>query len=101
MTTLDWLRINNKCDVRLADRFAEREFFKFFKQKITRSEPMILPQFPSFSLPNPWNFAKFLRTPFLQNTSARLLLNQKYILSTHWCQFNRPILIKGTVMQIK
>ena len=86
MTTLDWLRINNKCDVRLADRFAEREFFKFFKQKITRSEPMILQQFPSFSLPNPWNFAKFLRTPFLQNTSARLLLNVVFETKNIFCQ---------------
>ena len=33
MTAFDWLRINNKCGFRLANRFAEREFFKFFITK--------------------------------------------------------------------
>ena len=33
MSAFDWLRINNKYDFRLANRFAEREFFKFFITK--------------------------------------------------------------------
>ena len=33
MTAFDWLRINDKCGFRLANRFAEREFFKFFIPK--------------------------------------------------------------------
>ena len=33
MTAFDWLRINNKCGFRLAKRFAEGEFFKFFITK--------------------------------------------------------------------
>ena len=57
MTAFNWLRINNKCGFRLANRFAEREFFKFFITKITRLEPMNLPWFPSLSLPNPKVFS--------------------------------------------
>ena len=33
MPTFYWLRINNKYDFRLANRFVEREFFKFFLRK--------------------------------------------------------------------
>ena len=33
MSTFDWLRINNKYDFRLASRFAQGEFFKFFIAK--------------------------------------------------------------------
>ena len=31
-------------------------FFKFFITKLTRLEPMNVPQFPSFSLPNPCSY---------------------------------------------
>ena len=34
MSAFDWLRINNKCDFRLGNRFAQREFFKFFITKV-------------------------------------------------------------------
>ena len=30
MSAFDWLKINNKSDFRLANRFAQREFLKFF-----------------------------------------------------------------------
>ena len=33
MSAFNWLRINNKKDFRLASRFAQREFFKFFIPK--------------------------------------------------------------------
>ena len=33
MSVFDWLRINNKYDFRLADRFAQPEFIKFFITK--------------------------------------------------------------------
>ena len=33
MSAFDWLRINNKYDFRLANRFAQHIFFKFFKTK--------------------------------------------------------------------
>ena len=33
MSAFDWLRINNKSDFRLANRFALREFLKFFIKK--------------------------------------------------------------------
>ena len=33
MTAFDLVRINNKCDFRLANRFAEPEVFKFFIKK--------------------------------------------------------------------
>ena len=33
MSAFDWLRINNKCGFQLAKKFAQREFFKFFKTK--------------------------------------------------------------------
>ena len=33
MFVFDWLTINTKCDFRLANRFAQREFFKFFITK--------------------------------------------------------------------
>ena len=33
MYAFDWLKINNKCDFRLANRFAQWEFFKFFITK--------------------------------------------------------------------
>ena len=44
MSSFDWLRMNNKYDFRLASRFAQREFLKFFI-KITKLEPMNLPRF--------------------------------------------------------
>ena len=44
MSSFDWLRMNNKYDFRLASRFAQREFFKFFI-KITKLEPMNLLRF--------------------------------------------------------
>ena len=33
MSTLDCLRKNNKCGLRLANKFAEREFFEIFITK--------------------------------------------------------------------
>ena len=33
MSAFDWLKINNKYDFQLANRFAQREFFKFFITK--------------------------------------------------------------------
>ena len=33
MTVYDWLRINNKRDLQLVNRFAERKFLKFFVTK--------------------------------------------------------------------
>ena len=33
MSTFDWLRINNKCVIQLANKFAQWEFFKFFTAK--------------------------------------------------------------------
>ena len=33
MSAFNWLRINNKCDFRLAKKFALREVFKFFITK--------------------------------------------------------------------
>ena len=33
ITALDWLRINNKSGFRLANRFAQRKFLKFFVTK--------------------------------------------------------------------
>ena len=33
MSTFDWLRINNKFDFRMANRFAQRKFFKSFIAK--------------------------------------------------------------------
>ena len=30
MSALDWLKINNKYDFQLDNRFAQRKFFKFF-----------------------------------------------------------------------
>ena len=36
MSVFDWLRINNKYDIWLANRLAEGEFFKFFLTKEKR-----------------------------------------------------------------
>ena len=33
ISPFDWLRINNKCGFRLANKFAQRKFFKFFITK--------------------------------------------------------------------
>ena len=33
MSAFDWFRVNNKYDFRLANRFAQHEFFKFFITK--------------------------------------------------------------------
>ena len=48
----------------------------------------------------PVNFAKFLRTPFLQNTSGRLLLasenkrsNDSRKASIHYTQYNEPLYV--------
>ena len=54
MFVFDWFRINNKYDFRLANRFTQCKFFKFFIAKRIKLEPMNLPRFPSFSLPNPF-----------------------------------------------
>ena len=54
MYAFDWLKINNKCDFRLANRFAQWEFFKFFITKDDQVRTNKLPRFPSFSLPNHW-----------------------------------------------
>ena len=40
MFAFDWFRINNKYDFRLVNRFAQREFFKFFKAKDTVLSPI-------------------------------------------------------------
>ena len=54
MSAFDWLRINNTYDFQLANRFAQRQFFKFFLTKVNyKLEPINFPRFPSFSLPNP------------------------------------------------
>ena len=33
MSAFDWLRMNNKYDFRLSNRFSQREFFKLFITK--------------------------------------------------------------------
>ena len=38
MPAFDWLRINNKRSLRLSNRFAQREFFKFVITKDTLGE---------------------------------------------------------------
>ena len=50
MSAVDWFRINNKCDYQLANRFAQREFSKFFitKDNLIRTDdfaaiPIFLP----------------------------------------------------------
>ena len=50
MSAVDWFRINNKCDYQLANRFAQREFSKFFitKDNLIRTDdfaaiPILLP----------------------------------------------------------
>ena len=49
MYAFDWLKINKKCGFRLANRFTQFEFFKFFITK-ENLDPINLPRFPSLSL---------------------------------------------------
>ena len=57
MSSFDWLRINNKYDFRLANRFAQREFFKLFIRKDnsvrTYEFPAIAILLPSKSMVKP------------------------------------------------
>ena len=43
----------------------------------------------------PVNFAKFLRIPFLKNTSGRLLLNTLFASDYRWLKFPRKSIIKS------
>ena len=54
MSAFDWLRINNWLISDWLTDLHSANFLNSLKQKITKSEPMNLPQFLSFSLPNPW-----------------------------------------------
>ena len=64
MTAFDWLRINNKCGFRLANKFAERDFFKSFITKDNQVRTDEFAAFLSFSLPNPCFKLKFFSLLF-------------------------------------
>ena len=77
MSFFDWLRINNKCGFQLANRFPQRKFFIFLITNflnIVKLEPMNLPRFPSFFLPNPW----CSHTIFIWLSSTKKQLLQKF-----------------------
>ena len=42
MSTFHWLRINNKYDFQLTNRFAQRDFFKFFITKVRTDELAVI-----------------------------------------------------------
>ena len=56
MSAFDWVRINNKYDLQLANRFAQHEFFKSFitkDNKVRTNEVAAIPILPSKSLTGP------------------------------------------------
>ena len=58
MSAFYWLRISNKYGFRLTNRFAQREFFKFFVTKVRTDEFAVIPiLLPSKSLVE-WTYYK-------------------------------------------
>ena len=87
-----------RCSVR---KGVLRNFTKFTRKHLCQSLFLLKKRFWHRCFPK--NFMKFLRTPFLQNTSRRLLLNSEEfhnIRFFHKYQFEYPIIFGGRLFTV-